>query len=341
MTATTKSIPSPIRVGVVGLGVGERHIVGYQDIPGVEVIACCDLDPAKMAAVATRHAVPHLHKDYRTLLADPDIDAVSLCSYDDAHVEQAVAAFQAGKHVFCEKPIALDHDGLDQVIRAWSDSGKRLSSNLILRQSPRFRAVHDMVQSGAFGELHYMEGDYLHQILWKITEGWRGKMPFYCVTFGGGIHLIDLMRWIAGEDVVEVTAMATKKLTRNSTFSFPDTMTTLMRFESDLLAKSTTSFAPQRRQIHTLNVYGTKLSFENANGPARLYRGDQPDDEEPLDIPYPAFEKGDLLPDFIAAIREDREPIVGARDVFEVMNICLAAWDSARTGSAQRLSRIS
>ncbi|MEQ8442040.1 MAG: Gfo/Idh/MocA family oxidoreductase [Alphaproteobacteria bacterium] len=328
----TADAQKPLRVGVIGLGVGERHIVGYRAIPGVEVAGICDIDPAKMAAVAERQDVTHLHKDYRTLLSDPSIDAVSICSYDDAHVDQAVMAFEAGKHVFCEKPIALDRTGLDRVVRAWSNSGKCLSSNLILRQSPRFQAVRKMVRGGEFGDLHYMEGDYIHQILWKITEGWRGKLDFYCVTYGGGIHLIDLMRWIAGEEVVEVTAMATKKLTRASTFKYPDTMTTLMRFESDLLAKSTTTFGPQRRQIHTLNLYGTKLSFENANGPARLYRGDQPEDEEVFDVPYPAIEKGDLLPDFIDAIREGREPIVGAKDVFQVMNICISAWESASTG---------
>lgn len=318
----------PIRVGVIGLGVGERHIAGYRDIPGVEVKACCDIDAERLHAVAERQEVPDRYTDYHDLVADPAIDAVSICSYDDTHVDQAVACFDAGKHVFCEKPVALSRAGLDRVIQAWSDSGKRLSSNLILRRSPRFQAIRDMVQAGAFGDLHYMEGDYLHQILWKITEGWRGRMDFYCVTYGGGIHLIDLMRWISGEEVVEVTAMAAKKLTRGSPFPYPDTMTTLLRFESDLLAKSTTSFGPQRRQIHTLNLYGTKLSFENANGPARLYRGDRPEDEEPFDVPYPAIEKGDLLPDFIEAIRGNHEPIVSARDVFQVMNICLAAWES-------------
>ena len=317
-----------LKVGVIGLGVGERHIVGYRAIPGVEVRGCCDINPEQLKTVADRQDVDIRATDYRTLTEDPEIDAISICSYDDAHVEQAVSAFENGKHVFCEKPIALSRDGMDRVLRAWSDSGKRISSNLILRQSPRFIDVRERVQRGEFGDLHYMEGDYLHQILWKITEGWRGKMDFYCVTYGGGIHLIDLMRWIAGEEVREVTAMATKKVTRDSAFPYPDTMTTLMRFESDLLAKSTTSFAPQRRQIHTLNLYGTKLSFENANGPARLYSGDADADEAALDTPYPGIEKGDLLPDFIQAIREDREPIVGAKDVFNVLNICLSAWQS-------------
>lgn len=330
----------PLKVGVIGLGVGERHIVGYQAIPGVEVRACCDINPDHLKTVADRRGVEIRATDFRTLTDDPEIDAISICSYDDAHVEQAVAAFEAGKHVFCEKPIALSRDGMDRVLRAWSDSGKRLSSNLILRQSPRFIKIRNMVRNGEFGDLHYMEGDYLHQILWKITEGWRGKMDFYCVTYGGGIHLIDLMRWIAGEEVCEVTAMATKKITRESSFPFPDTMTTLMRFESDLLAKSTTSFAPQRLQIHALNVYGTKLSVENANGPARLYSGDAPEDESALDTPYPGIEKGDLLPDFIQAIREEREPIVGAKDVFNVLNICLSAWQSIEDRRAVSVSSI-
>lgn len=325
---------SSLKVGIIGLGVGERHIVGYRQIDGVDVTAICDIDPAKLNEVGDRQKVSGRFTDYRSMLDGADLDAVSICSYDDAHADQAVAAFDAGLHVMCEKPIVLNRTDLDRVIHAQKDSGKRLASNLILRQSPRFQRVRDMVRAGEFGDLHYMEGDYIHQILWKITEGWRGKMDFYCVTYGGGIHLIDLMRWIAGEEVIQVNAMASKKVTRDSAFKYPDTMVSLLRFESDLLAKSTTTFAPQRRQIHSLNVYGTKLSFENANGPARLYSGDRPEDETSFDIPYPAIEKGDLLPDFIGAIRGNREPIVSAQDVFQVMNICLAAWESVEAGGA-------
>jgi len=326
-----------LSVGVIGLGVGERHVVGYRAIPGVTVKAVCDINPEHLKAVAARQAVPYAYSDWRDIIADAEIDAVSICSYDDAHVEQTVAAFEAGKHVFCEKPIALDAEDLGRVEAAWRASGKWLSSNLILRQSPRFQAVREMVKAGEFGELFYMEGDYIHEILWKITEGWRGQMDFYCVAYGGGIHLIDLMRWIAGEEVVEVTAMATKKLTRDSAFKYPDTMSVLMRFESDILAKSTTLFGPKRRKFHSLNLYGSKLSFENANGPARLYRGDAPEDEEPFDIPYPGMEKGDLLPDFVAAIRGNSEPLVSGEDVIRVMRICLAAWQSVESGKAVRL----
>lgn len=318
----------PVKVGVIGLGVGERHIVGYQDVPGVTVGAICDIDEGQLHAVGDRRRISNRHTDYRKLLEDPSLDAVSICSYDDAHADQVIDAFAAGKHVMVEKPVTLNRADLERVIRAQQDSGKRISSNLILRQSPRFIALRDMVRRGDFGDIHYMEADYLHQILWKITEGWRGRMDFYCVTYGGGIHMIDLMRWISGEEVIEVTALASKKLTSDSAFPFPDTMASLLRFESDILAKSTTSFAPQRQKFHALNIYGTKLSFENGIPSGQLFHGDQPDDIEIFDVPYPAVEKGDLLPDFIAAIREDREPNVGATDVFRLMEICFACWES-------------
>lgn len=319
-----------ISIGVIGLGVGERHVAAYREIPGVTVAAVCDMDEEKLHAVANRQEVDGRYTDYRKIIEDPRIDAVSICTYDNYHAVQVIEAFNAGKHVMVEKPITLNREDLAKVIRAQQDSGKRISSNLILRQSPRFIALREMVQRGDFGDIFYMEGDYLHQILWKITEGWRGQMDFYCVTYGGGIHLIDLMRWIIGEEVTEVTSMGAKKQTRGSSFAYPDVMTNLLRFESDALAKNTTTFGPQRHKMHSLNLYGTKLSFENGIPDGRLFRGDQPEDEEPFTVPYPAVEKGDLLPDFVAAIREGREPNVGAQDVFRVMEICFACWESVQ-----------
>jgi len=317
-----------LKAGVIGLGVGERHLAGYKQIDGVTVKAIADIDPDKLETVGTRQDVAERHTDWRRIVEDPEIDVVSICSHDDAHADQAELALKNGKHVMVEKPVALDRAGAERVMRAWADSGRLLTSNLILRRSPRFSAVREMVRRGDFGDVFYIEGDYLHQILWKITEGWRGQMDFYCVTYGGGIHLIDLMRWILGAEVTEVTGMANKVLTRTSRFPFPDTMANLLRFDTDTMAKTVTTFGPQRPQLRRLNIYGNKLSFENDVPDARLYTGDAPDDVAPMSVPYPGIEKFDLLPDFIDAIRQDRPPMVSAEDVFRVMDICLACWES-------------
>jgi len=320
-----------LKAGVIGLGVGERHLAGYKQIDGVTVKAIADIDPAKLDAVGARQEVAERHTDWRRVVEDPEIDVVSICSHDDAHADQAELALKNGKHVMVEKPVALDRAGAERVMRAWADSGRILTSNLILRRSPRFSAVREMVQRGDFGDVFYLEGDYLHQILWKITEGWRGAMDFYCVTYGGGIHLIDLMRWILDAEVTEVTGMANKVLTRKSRFAYPDTMVNLLRFDTDAIAKTVTTFGPQRPQLHRLNIYGDKLSFENDVPDAWLFTGDGPEDVACMSVPYPGIEKFDLLPDFVAAIREGRQPTVSAEDVFRVMDICLACWDSVES----------
>ena len=195
-----------------------------------------------------------------------------------------------------EKPLALNRPDLERIVQAYEGSGRILTSNLVLRASPRFRDVKRQVEAGDFGELYYAEGDYLHQILWELTEGWRGKMDFYCVIYGGGVHLIDLMRWILGEEVTEVSGMGVQKQTRGSGYRYPDLIGNFLRFESDLMAKTTSFFGPQREQIHTLNLYGSKKSFENRNGPADTWTSDETGSATPCDVAYPAVEKGDLLP---------------------------------------------
>ena len=328
----------PLKIGVVGLGVGEQHVIGYKAIPGCQVVAVCDIDPEKLAAVADRQDVAERYADARKVTEHPEIDVVSICSYDDAHAQQVISALRSGKHVMVEKPLTLYRKDAEQILRAQQDSGCILTSNLILRHSPRFRTLHRMIRAGEFGDIFYLEGDYIHQILWKLTEGWRGKMAFYCVTYGGGIHLIDLMRWLLGQEVIEVTGMGTDKLTAGSRYRYPDTIVNLLRFAEGALAKTLTTLGPRRPQIHALSIYGTRSTFVNDMPDGKLFRGDQADDEETMSVPYPAIAKSDLLPDFIGAVREGREPDVSAKDVFRVMDVCFAAWESVQAKRAVQVS---
>ncbi|MGH7004304.1 MAG: Gfo/Idh/MocA family oxidoreductase, partial [Alphaproteobacteria bacterium] len=132
--------------------------------------------------------------------------------------------------------------------------------------------------------------------------------------------------------VTEVNAMANNVLTRGTRYGYPDFFAALMRFESGAISKCATSLGPQRTKFHALNVYGSKLTFLNDMPNAKLFSGDRPEDEVAMTVPYPAMEKGDLLPDFIEAIRTDREPEVNERDIFRVMDVCFAVWEAAQTG---------
>ena len=314
------------------MGVGEAHLRSYQSVEGVEVSGICDIDPDRLDEIANRYDVPGRHADYRGVTEDPDIDVVSICSYDDCHADQLLSAFRHGKHVMVEKPVVLHRADAEVVYREMDASGKLITSNLILRESPRFREIKRMIDAGEFGDIFYVEGDYLHQILWKITEGWRGQMDFYCTFFGGGIHMVDLMRWLKGEEFKEVTAMSNDVLTRSSRYKYSDFFAALMKFESGAIAKCATTLGPQRTKFHALNVYGSKLTFVNDMPDAKLFSGDEPSDERPMTVPYPGMEKGDLLPEFIDAIRNGHQPQVDEIDVFRVMDVCFAVREAAETG---------
>jgi len=322
-----------LKAGVIGLGVGEAHVKSYQAIPGVEVRAICDIDPARLEAVGERFDIGRRHDGYRAVTEDPEIDMVSVCSYDDSHAEHVLSALAHGKHVMVEKPAVLHRREAEAVWAALEDSGLLLTSNLILRQSPRFQELKQRIEAGDFGDIFYLEGDYLHQILWKITEGWRGGMDFYCTFYGGGIHLVDLMRWLIGEEVVEVSAMGTDVLTRGSTYKYPDTIVALMRFEGGAIGKCATTLGPQRTKFHALNVYGTKRTFLNDMPHAKLFAGDEAGDEEAVTTPYPGMKKGDMLPEFVEAVRSGGRPVVDAADILRVMDVCFAVWEAARTGA--------
>ena len=319
-----------LKIGVIGLGVGEQHVIGYQRIPNVEVTDICDIDPSVLKIVGDRNDVPNRHQDYKQITENPNIDVVSIASYDNCHAIQAISAFENGKHVMIEKPLALNRHEAEAILRAQQDNGRFLSSNLVLRKSPRFQELKNWIAKGYFGEIVTIEGDYLHQILWKLTQGWRGEMEFYCVTYGGGIHMIDLMRWLLDEEIVEVCGMSNKKLTRGSKFNFDDTVTNLLKFKSGTVGRTTSNLGAQRPQIHGLSVYGTEKSFINDTPHAKLFHGDNSEDIEIVETNYPGIDKFGLLPDFISSIRKGDEPEVSAKDVFRVMDICFACYESLK-----------
>ena len=322
-----------LRAGVVGLGIGEQHVIGYNAIDDVTVTDICDIDPDKLRAVGARNGVPSLHTDYRRVTENPDIDVVSIASPDNMHAEHAISAFEHGKHVMVEKPIAQTRRDAERILRAQQESGKLITSNLILRLSPRFRELKGWIDAGDFGEIVSIQGDYIHRVLWRMTDGWRGRMPFDCVTYFGGIHMIDLMRWLTGQEVTQVIGMGNDFQTRGSRYRYDDVIVNLLRFNGGTIGRSMSNLGAMRPRLHALSVYGTRKTFVNDLPEAKLFHGDGPDDWRAIDTPYPAVAKGDLLRDFVAAIREGRQPCVGTVDVFRSMEVCFACYESSWSDS--------
>ncbi|MBL4889266.1 MAG: Gfo/Idh/MocA family oxidoreductase [Candidatus Lindowbacteria bacterium] len=299
MTETNK-----LRAGIIGMGVGEAHIVGYEAHPDCVVTAVCDFDEEKLGGFRDKYPDKKVVSDANEILDDPDIDVVTVASYDNFHHEQIVRALKNGKHVFAEKPLVVYEDEAKEIRQLLAHNPNlKLSSNLILRQCPRFQNLHKMIQQGDFGEIYQVEGDYNWGRIHKITEGWRGKLDFHSAIYGGGVHIIDLLLWFTGKRVIEVFGYGTNIATKGTQYKFHDASDVVLKFEDGIIGKLSANYSCVYPHFHRLSIYGTDATFENRRGNALLYRSRDPETppEEMTDA-YPGAMKGDLIMNFIEHI---------------------------------------
>lgn len=315
-----------LRVGIIGLGVGEKHIAGYSRHAGCQVVALCDFDTKTLAAVGDRYPSCARVPDADTLISDPEIDLLSIASFDNYHCEQVVQALDNGKHVFVEKPLCLSEAETIRIREALQRNPRcRLSSNFPLRKVPRFIELKQWLQDGRLGELYMLEGDYHYGRFHKLTHGWRGKIPFYSVIFGGAIHLVDLLWWLTGEEVEEVTAVATNIASRGTQFRYNDTAAALLRFKSGVIGRIGANFSCVYPHTHMLSIYGTKATYiNNATGALLFESRDSGVPPQVVDSDYTEGEKGSLIYSFVESVIRGGAPEISTEDVFRSMSICLA-----------------
>ena len=312
-----------LKAGIIGLGVGEQHIHGYNTHPNCEVTALCDFSSEKYEMA--RQKYPHLKvtREPTTLINDPDIDVISIASFDNYHFQQIKTSLTQNKHVFVEKPVCLFAEELAEIRSLLTQKPNlKISSNLILRRCPRFQNLKESIQRGDYGRLFYVEGDYNYGRLSKITEGWRGKLDFYSIVYGGGIHLVDLLRWLTNDEITEVTAYGNDIATQDTTFKHNDMVVALLQFSSGIVGKISANFGCIYPHFHKLSIYGTAQSFENNLEEANLYLADG--ERQIINTPYPGAAKGELIYSFIDSIVNNTVAEVGIEDVFQSMSVCFA-----------------
>ncbi len=263
---------------VVGLGVGRSHLRAYANTTGARAVAACDLDENLLAEVKREYGLEYAYTDYRRLLGNPEVQVVSICTPDDLHAEQALAALDAGKHVLVEKPMCTSIEEARRLIAKARVTGLKLAVGNVLRFWPQFVAVHKLIADGRLGDLFHVEADYIHDCreVYARTP-WRSDPQHpQCIVLGGAVHPIDLMRWVAGE-VGEVFAYSNHKAL--SQFPLPDNYVAVMKFKSGCTGKCQVSTGVQRRPHQKLGLlaYGTQGSiWTDINDPeVSLYVADE------------------------------------------------------------------
>ena len=330
-----------IKAGIIGLGVGEKHILGYQSHPECEVVALCDFSNEVRKHASFKYPDMKIVDNAKIILDDPQIDVVSIASYDNFHHEQVITALKNGKHVFVEKPMCLSEKQAQDIRELLDKSKLKMTSNLILRQSPRFKYIKSMIEKKQFGDIYYLEGDYQYGKIHKLIDGWRGKIDFYSVVYGGGVHMIDLLLWLTNESVEEVASYGNRICTNNTPFKYNDMVVSILKFKNGSIAKVASNFGCTRPHFHSLSIYGTKASFVNDVEFGKLYHSRDKDVmPEKITLAYPGVQKGDLIYNFIDAIINNSELYVSEEDIFSVMSVCFAIEQSVNLNKKVAVSYI-
>lgn len=183
-----------IRCGVIGLGwFGEHHVDALQQLPMAEVTAVCTRRPERVKEVAEKYQVPKSYTNYQDLLADPEIDMVTVVTHVGDHVQPTVDALQAGKHVFLEKPMADSVEACDQIIAAVEQSDKCFMVGHICRFDTVYALAKEEIEAGQIGQILTMHAR--RNLARWITESHLHKIS---ALFGDGVHDLDLMFWYSG-----------------------------------------------------------------------------------------------------------------------------------------------
>jgi predicted dehydrogenase len=218
-----------VPVGVIGIGfIGPAHIEALRRLPGVEVVAIASSTENEAAAKAAGLGVPHAFGDYRQLLARDDIRVVHICTPNHLHFEMARHALLAGKHVICEKPLAMDVKEAAELVELAAKKSLVNAVHFNVRYYPLMRQVKLMGQKGEIGEIFSVHGSYLQDWLfyptdynWRIEPQLSGRSRAVADI---GSHWMDLVEHVSGLRVSEVFAdFATFHRTRKKPLKLVET----------------------------------------------------------------------------------------------------------------------
>lgn len=346
---------SKLKIGVIGVGgISKSHIAGYQNNPNVELYALCDINEERLKQKGELYGITRLYTDKDEMLRElPELDAVSVCTWNAAHAECTIAALNAGKHVLCEKPMALNAQQAVEMMEAARRNNKLLMIGFVRRFGNDCAILTDFINGGTFGDIYYAKATYLRRHGcpggWFCNKELSGGGPLIDL----GVHVIDLARYLGGRPhPVSAYGVTFDKLGNRpeminapGTYKAPDTQLSkhnvedfasgLIRFDNGMVISIEASFDMNKEGQNNIELLGTKAGatlspdlkiFTNVhNYPVNMEMG------LPSALSFDGlFQKEiDHYVDCLLGKAECKAP---AEDGVTLMRILDALYESARTG---------
>ena len=342
----------PLRVGLIGCGRIAQlvHLNTLTHLREVELAAIAEIDPQRLAAARQRARRAAAFTDYRELLARSDLDAVVISLPNTCHAPAAIAAFEQGKHVYLEKPLATNFEDADAILTAWRSADKVGMIGFNYRFNPLFQSLRQHIQAGKVGKLVAVRSVF--STAQRTVPKWQQeRVSGGGVLFDLALHHIDLIHFFFGQPVREVGANLSSQNIEN------DSAVIQMRLADGLLVQS--FFSMSAVQEHLFEIYGQAGKLT-----ADLYRSLEVGISEPrlefarvkqlwrnfrsvTHTPYiveklrsaahePSYHAAMIR--FVRAVRGEVDVMPDLADGYKSLAVVLAAEDSARTGRTVKVS---
>ncbi len=340
-------------VGVIGVGVGRGHIGDYMRCPEARLLAICDQDAGRLATAAQEFGIESTYTDYDAMLQHPGLQAVSIALPNFLHAPVALAALGAGKHVLCEKPLALNAVQAAEMVQAARQRGLTLMVNFNYRFGDAAWMIHRAVEAGELGDVYYARTGWLRNRGIPGVGGWftTKKLSGGGALIDLGVHRLDLALWYMGYPRPVSVSGATYgafgqalAARQGKTFDVDDLAVGFVRFENGATLALEASWAgnSEKREDMFTYVYGTKggavmrNTGEGYDFEARLFVEIAGTLQEARPLARPEGLES-VRDHFVRSILAGREPIAPGEHGLTLMRIIDGLYASAESGREVRL----
>lgn len=337
-----------IGVGILGAGwVSGEHIKAYLANPNARVIGIHSRTPEHAAARLQETGVDDakVYGSYEEMLADPRLDAVSICTPPNMHPDNVIAGARAGKHMLIEKAVANDAESLRRMLSAVRAAGVRTVVSFVLHWNPEFKLIQRMLGEAAIGDIFYAEVDYWHNIgpqykqyVWNVKKDIAGS-----ALLSAGVHAVDAIRYFVKDEVAEVCAYSNK---RNPEYEYDTNIVGILRFRGGAIGKVSASLDVRSPYAFNIDLLGTRGTIrDNRIYAATFFEGQT----DWLEVPTIRPDSGDVthhpfqgeIDHFVDCIVTGTESPLNLSDAARTHAVCFALDESAATGKPVQVADLS
>jgi 1,5-anhydro-D-fructose reductase (1,5-anhydro-D-mannitol-forming) len=329
--------------GIIGIGKHVNRFMGpaIRDAADTKFVAVCSRSMERAKNFASAFGAARAYDSLAEMLKDPELDVLYVATPNHLHPENTIQAAKAGKHVLCEKPMALTEAECEKMIEACDKYKVKLGMDFQNRYHPAHIVVRRLIRDGEVGEIKVARVQYCHGRGAGLWQGWRADLSLSggAAINGSGPHPLDLLRFILGQEVVEIRAQCIPPE------GIDEQNFVLLTFENGAVATSLSGNLVPRSDNDGV-FYGTKAKVTCKGTVGMLHHGELFVEGDNLNV-HMTFPVDDpvtgcyrkLVEAFNKTIAENREPDIPGQNGLQMVRIVHAVLESSRLGKAVRLKK--